>query len=362
MPDTSESMRVGNNDVIHDANLERTLDATIPCGPLPIEQAVLIPLQDVISPTFDASEVPTDDDSKAEDKLYTRQLVVRAQEGDDLALEGLVVKYSDHIRAEANDLARTIYSTIDADDLYQEGVIGLIEATRRADTSGTYEENFKTYADYWIKQKMLQCKYTVRVPRGANRLVNKVLAATADNEASSMSQPQLDAVQVGQLCGISPSKEEAVGRRALNGKLIIHAIALTRNMGSVDAIYDALDSSDPVPIRTESGALLPVNEGPRSIFSDDPREFDTDFEEADMVATVRQALKNVLRESDRKIIHQHYGFFGNEPLTHLEIGTDRGVSAPRITFIHLRILRQLGNLSSNRSPLFNLFRDHFLSN
>lgn len=98
-------------------------------------------------------------------KDETDQLILRAQAGDDAAMDKLVecnrgLIYKVALRQVRMDLGMTL------DDCLQEGVIGLILAVQRFDVSRGLR--LSTYAMYWIKQSMTRARdttgYMVRLP------------------------------------------------------------------------------------------------------------------------------------------------------------------------------------------------------
>lgn len=79
-----------------------------------------------------------------------RALVMRAQEGDASAIAALLVRYRKWIRGRASSMT---VSGMDADDLSQEGMIGLVQAIRTFDPSR--EVQFRTYATTCIHNRMV---------------------------------------------------------------------------------------------------------------------------------------------------------------------------------------------------------------
>ncbi len=77
------------------------------------------------------------------------QLVVRAKDGDDEALTALIQRYAPFVRMRAGAYG---VKELDADDLYQEGMIALLTAVRnyRADLSSS----FRTFASVCINNKL----------------------------------------------------------------------------------------------------------------------------------------------------------------------------------------------------------------
>lgn len=83
-------------------------------------------------------------------QISDEELVLSAQQGDDVSSDALIVRYSDFVRY----LARPYFLVGgDAEDLIQEGMIGLIKAIREYNASQGVL--FKTFAGTCIKNKLL---------------------------------------------------------------------------------------------------------------------------------------------------------------------------------------------------------------
>ena len=89
------------------------------------------------------------------------QLVARAKDGDDEALTALIQRYAPFVRMRAGAYG---VKELDADDLYQEGMIALYKAIRTYDES--YKSSFASYATLCIEHELYN------VIKGANRQKN----------------------------------------------------------------------------------------------------------------------------------------------------------------------------------------------
>jgi RNA polymerase sporulation-specific sigma factor len=89
-------------------------------------------------------------DGTALQELADADLVLRAQDGDQLATEELIGRYRGAVRARANNY---FLAGGDRDDLCQEGYIGLTKAIRDFDTSNG--ASFAAFADLCITRQML---------------------------------------------------------------------------------------------------------------------------------------------------------------------------------------------------------------
>ncbi|MDR0880416.1 MAG: RNA polymerase sporulation sigma factor SigH [Clostridioides sp.] len=83
-------------------------------------------------------------------KQEENKLVTRASQGDKLALEYIICKYKNFVKAKAKS-----YFLVGADkeDIIQEGMIGLYKAIR--DFDGTKTNSFKSFADICITRQII---------------------------------------------------------------------------------------------------------------------------------------------------------------------------------------------------------------
>ncbi len=77
------------------------------------------------------------------------QLVARAKDGDDEALTALIQRYAPFVRMRAGAYG---VKELDADDLYQEGMIALLTAVRNY--CAGLNSSFRTFASVCINNKL----------------------------------------------------------------------------------------------------------------------------------------------------------------------------------------------------------------
>ena len=99
--------------------------------------------------------------------LKSEQLCVLYQQGDSLALEALILKNEKFVYRDALSISKQFkQDCLTIDDIVQYGNMGLIEAADRFDASRGF--SFLTYADYWIRQKIIRniidTAYMIRLP------------------------------------------------------------------------------------------------------------------------------------------------------------------------------------------------------
>ncbi len=87
---------------------------------------------------------------KAQRELEDLQLVLRARNGDNLALDGLIRRYTTFVRLKASSY---FLAGGDGDDLVQEGLIGLYKAVR--DFRPDKETSFRSFAELCVTRQII---------------------------------------------------------------------------------------------------------------------------------------------------------------------------------------------------------------
>src|SRR5919107_3100614 len=87
---------------------------------------------------------------KAQRELEDLQLVVRARNGDDGALDQLIRRYTGFVRLKASSY---FIAGGDSDDLLQEGLIGLYKAVR--DFRTDKETSFRSFAELCVTRQII---------------------------------------------------------------------------------------------------------------------------------------------------------------------------------------------------------------
>jgi RNA polymerase sigma-H factor len=88
--------------------------------------------------------------SKAQRELEDLQLVMRARNGDGTALEALIRRYAGFVRLKASSY---FLAGGDAEDLIQEGLIGLYKAVR--DFRSDKETSFRSFAELCVTRQII---------------------------------------------------------------------------------------------------------------------------------------------------------------------------------------------------------------
>ena len=87
---------------------------------------------------------------KAQRELEDLQLVLRARNGDDSALDALIRRYTSFVRLKASSY---FLAGGDAEDLVQEGLIGLYKAVR--DFRSDKETSFRSFAELCVTRQII---------------------------------------------------------------------------------------------------------------------------------------------------------------------------------------------------------------
>jgi RNA polymerase sigma-32 factor len=123
------------------------------------------------------------------DAELERELLVRAQAGDQRATERLVVAHMRMVRR----LARAYqHAGVSRDDLFSEGMVGLLEAVRRFDLERS--NRFSTYAGWWIKARLgryvTETRHLVPLPSTRNaRRIRRMMDRTSRALTQKLGRP-----------------------------------------------------------------------------------------------------------------------------------------------------------------------------
>ena len=222
----------------------------------------------------------------------------------DIESEDLVSKHAGLVKRIAYHLMSRLPPSVQADDLIQAGMIGLLEASRNYDAS--QGPSFETYAGIRIRGAMLdEIRRTDWTPRSVHRKARQVAEAVREIE----NQEGRDArdVEVAEKLGIDLHE--------------YHRILQDATGCRVFSIDDAGVNGDDAP--------QPVADAPRN----EPLD---SLHNADFKAALAEAISN-LPERERLVMAMYY----DEELNLREIGDVLGVSESRVCQIHGQALIRL---------------------
>ena len=119
---------------------------------------------------------------KAERELEDLQLVVRARNGDDAAMDHLIRRYTGFVRLKASSY---FLAGGDGEDLVQEGLIGLYKAVR--DFRADKETSFRSFAELCITRQIITAVKTASRNKHAplNQYVSFAQSPAASGEAET---------------------------------------------------------------------------------------------------------------------------------------------------------------------------------
>ena len=132
-------------------------------------------------------------------------------ENDESALEWLIFNNTNLVHKIIGRYTKFYHHKLDYDDLFSVGLEGLMKAIEKFDF--TYDNNFSTYATYWVKQAVTRTiadeGFTIRIPVHMFESINQVMRY--EQKADQGNEP----IDVSNLCGelnIPMEKYEAVKR------------------------------------------------------------------------------------------------------------------------------------------------------
>ena len=236
-------------------------------------------------------------------------LAEQAQSGDAAAREGLIERLLPTIGA----LARSYRAEgLDHADLVQEGIVGLLRALQRYDSSrGT---PFRAWAAWWIRQALQEARSDfirpLRLPPAALRQVAQLKAEHERIYASEHRDASLD--ELASRVNIDRGQAEALLRADQRPRSIDEPLRGTEDeLGSVGALL-----ADPLSAEDYEDVL-------------------------DTIAGVQlRSLLARLTEREREIVDARFGF-GRPTERLVEIGDRLGISAERVRQLEARALAKL---------------------
>lgn len=249
-----------------------------------------------------------------------RSLLVKAQNGDQQALDELVAKNQRLVVK----IARR-YETYGGDqelmDLIQYGNMGMMEAIRRFDTMRIYR--FSTYAVPWIRSYVR--RYALvrgnRVSLSYAQSENRVKVSYAVGELIKAHEREPTSAEVAEFSGLPLSEAAEI-------------------MGMFTRPVISLDEIQPDGPGRTSDEYLNL-----------PNLDDTPEEHGEVSSTIQllRAHVDLLPDREKFIITHHYGIDSAEVLTLDEIGHELGISRTRVRQIEEDAIKKLSQSLNSAS-------------
>jgi RNA polymerase sigma factor for flagellar operon FliA len=209
------------------------------------------------------------------------------------------------VEALARRMAASMPNSVDVGDLVQDGVLGLIDASRRFDEDRGIK--FETFAERRVRGAMIDALRRDAWPRGVRRQRRELDAAREALRRELGHEPSLAdlAARVG-------SDEKRLSRTIVR----IHTIESTS------------------PLAT--GEHFDESSLPAALVPSEPDSPDTAYEKAETRERVRAAILS-LPSREQKVIGLYY--YGE--VTMKEIGAEIGVNESRVSQLHARAIRRM---------------------
>lgn len=248
-----------------------------------------------------------------------RELALRWRERRDEAARDRIV--SAHLDLVRGLIGRMKGADLSREDLFQDGVIGLMKAVDRFDPEeGT---RFSTYASYWVRAEVQsalgETGGPVRIPRSheANRVATwfqRVRSRVESDVALGLCPPPEDGVE-----------REAARRMGVDPEEISSLLSLVQARG--------------VPVMTQSGSEEDREEGVLLISDVTPERLLGDRQRQAIFTEALRAACAELPDRDREVIERRY--LTEEPETFQAIADRFGLTRERIRQIEVRALRTI---------------------
>lgn len=248
-------------------------------------------------------------------------------ENDESALEWLIFNNTNLVHKIIGRYTKFYHHKLDYDDLFSVGLEGLMKAIEKFDFN--YDNNFSTYATYWIKQAVTRTiadeGFTIRIPVHMFESINQVMRY--EQKADQGDEP----LDVSNLCGelnIPVEKYEAVKR------VQTYMLKPTSLNGFVSKEDEDTELQDLI---SNDNELL--QQGGSRIY-DNPEKKAMD---EDLKAYMDKMILS-LNPREQFVITHRFGLNGAEKKTLEEIGEIEGVTRERIRQIEAKAMRKLRTL------------------
>jgi len=258
-----------------------------------------------------------DQDSDYQHNLEYLKLYHDTRDSD--ALEWLILNNANLVHKIVGNY-RTFYNhKLSYDDLFSVGLEGLLRAIEKFDF--TYENNFATYATYWIKQSVVRLisdeGFMIKIPTHLFETLQQMV------RYELKSNHKMTKKEMCELLKISSEKYDLVQ------KVRGHILKWT----SINRPLSAIDD-------TEIGDLMSEEIGVVNLSTETSSVVGATVEAEELQHAISEGLK-LLDSREQHIIIHRFGLFGADVKTLAEIGQREGISRERIRQIESRAIRKL---------------------
>lgn len=246
--------------------------------------------------------------------LTNEELCVLYQKGNSAALDSIIEKNKFFIMKYVNKIMKSFRrQCLTEDDLFQEGVFGVIKAVEHFDPALSY--SFLTYCGCWIKQSITRAivdsGFLIRLPVHIYEKIAKVARFRRENPLATEEQ----LVEIIRRSGWDLS-EASLRKYILYGECYLNTTSLNTPVGEDDD--------------TELLLFIPdVSELPEQIVEDQLKR-----------ETISDVIKT-LKPREQEIVTKRFGLNGEKPKTLEEIGKSYNLTRERIRQIEEKALRKL---------------------
>ena len=248
-------------------------------------------------------------------------------ENDESALEWLIFNNTNLVHKIIGRYTKFYHHKLDYDDLFSVGLEGLMKAIEKFDFK--YDNNFSTYATYWIKQAVTRTiadeGFTIRIPVHMFESINQVMRY--EQNADQKDIP----IDVKNLCGelnIPVEKYETVKR------VQTYMLKPTSLNGFVSKEDDDTELQDLISNENE----LLFDRGSRLYDNPENKAMNEDLK-----AYMDKMILS-LNPREQFVLTHRFGLNGAEKKTLEEIGEIEGVTRERIRQIEAKAMRKLRTL------------------
>ena len=254
---------------------------------------------------------------KLMEKISNEQLCVMYQNGDNDAQDILIKKNKGFICKIANrEIKKFKGINLELEDVYNDGVEGLIEAVKRFEINRGYK--FLTYADFWIRQKItrsiIETGYLVRLPVHVFEKLKKIYTCRKNHPEADLKS----------LCEILEIEKGLT----MNEKELENSIFLSEQYMNIFSLNEVVGTSD----------------NPDSELIDYVAGNTQSAEEAATYRICQNDINNLLsgfKEREALVIQKRFGLNNGYEMTLEEIGEEFNVTRERIRQIEAKVMGKL---------------------